>query len=82
MKNIAQKEARKHPKINTEMNGKRLTVHEGLLPVLTFMGKLLFRERIQEAVRVIFRGDSGFFTGELLEYLESVSAGYLIKASS
>ena len=29
--------------------------------------------------RVIFRGDSGFFSGELLDYLESVSAGYLIK---
>ena len=30
-------------------------------------------------VRVIVRGDSGFFSGELLDYLESVSAGYLIK---
>ena len=26
-----------------------------------------------------FRGGSGFFSGELLDYLESVSAGYLIK---
>jgi len=51
MKNIAQKEERKQPKIKTEMNGKGLTVHAGLLPVLTFMGKLLFRQRIQEAVR-------------------------------
>ena len=51
MKNIAQKEERKQPKIKTEMNGKGLTVHAGLLPVLTFMGKLLFRKRIQEAVR-------------------------------
>jgi len=50
MKNIAQKETRKQPKINTEMSGKGLTVHAGLLPVLTFMGKLLFMERIQEAV--------------------------------
>lgn len=47
MKNVAQKKARKQPKINTEMNGKGLTIHAGLLPVLTFMGKLLFRERIQ-----------------------------------
>lgn len=39
MKNIAQKATRKQPKINTEMNGKGLTVHAGLLPVLTFMGK-------------------------------------------
>jgi len=51
MKNIAQKETRKQPKINTEMNGKGLTVHAGLLPVLPFMGKLLIRERIQGAVR-------------------------------
>lgn len=33
------------------MNVKGLTVHAGLLPVLTFMEKLLFRQRIQEAVR-------------------------------
>ncbi|GJQ24357.1 MAG: hypothetical protein HBSAPP01_21470 [Candidatus Brocadia sapporoensis] len=51
MKNIAQKEERKQPKIKTEMNGKGLTVHAGLLPVLTFMEKLLFRKRVQEAVR-------------------------------
>ncbi len=50
MKNISQNEKRKQPKIKTEMNGKGLTVHAGLLPVLTFMGKLLFRHRIQEAV--------------------------------
>ena len=37
---------------------------------------------MKKRVRVIFRGDSGFFSGELLDYLESVSAGYLIKASS
>lgn len=47
MKNIPQKEGRNQPKIKTEMNGKGLTV---LLPVLTFMGKLLFRERIHDAV--------------------------------
>ena len=34
---------------------------------------------MKKRVRVLFRGDSGFFTGELLEYLETVSAGYLIK---
>ena len=50
MKNIAQKATRKQPKINTEMNGKGLTVHAGLLPVLTFMGKLLLRERIHDFV--------------------------------
>ena len=31
MKNIAQIEERKQPKIETEMNGKRLTVRAGLL---------------------------------------------------
>lgn len=51
MKNVAQKEERKQPKIKTEMNGKGLTIYAGLLPVLTFMGKLLFRKRVQEAVR-------------------------------
>jgi hypothetical protein len=30
-------------------------------------------------IGLIVRGDSGFFSGELLDYLESVSAGYLIK---
>ena len=50
MKNIPQKETRRQPKIKTEMNGRGLTVHAGVLPVLTFMGKLMFRERIEEAV--------------------------------
>ena len=50
MKTIAHKEKRKQPKIKTEMNGKGLTVHAGLLPVVTFMEKLLFRKRVQEAV--------------------------------
>ena len=50
MKNIPQKETRRQPKIKTEMSGKGLTVHAGLLPVLTFMDKLLFRKRVQEAV--------------------------------
>ena len=51
MRNIAQNETLRQLKIKTEMNGKGLTVHAGLLPALTFMGKLLFRKRIQEAVR-------------------------------
>ena len=33
------------------MSGRGLTIHAGLLPVLTFMEKLLFRKRVQEAVR-------------------------------
>ena len=36
----------------------------------------------KKRVRVIFRADSGFFSGELLDYLESVSAGYLIKVKT
>ena len=44
MKTIAQNEERKQPKIKTEMSGKGLTVHAGLLPVVTFMEKLLFRK--------------------------------------
>ena len=43
MKNITQRDTGIQPKIKTEMNGKGLTVHAGLLPVLNFMGKLLFR---------------------------------------
>lgn len=44
------KREKNQPKIMTKMNGKGLTVHAGLLPVLTFMEKLLFRKRAQ-AVR-------------------------------
>lgn len=43
-KNIRQEGTRIQPKIKTEMNGKGLTVNAGLLPVLTFMKKLSFRE--------------------------------------
>ena len=50
MKSIPQKATRRQPKIKTEMNGKGLTVHAGLLPVITFMEKLFFRNRVQEAV--------------------------------
>lgn len=52
MKTIAQNEERRQPKIiKTEMRGKELTVHAGRLSALTFMGKLLFRQRVQEAIR-------------------------------
>lgn len=50
MKSIPPKATRRQPKIKTEMNGKGLTVHAGLLPVITFMEKLFFRNRVQEAV--------------------------------
>ncbi|SOH05169.1 hypothetical protein KSMBR1_2682 [Candidatus Kuenenia stuttgartiensis] len=50
MKNIAKKYSKRQPKIKAEMSGKGLTVHAGLLPVLNFMGKLMFRERVHEAV--------------------------------
>lgn len=51
MKNITQTEERKQPKIKPEMNGKRFTVHGGLLPAQSFVVKLLFIQSIQEAIR-------------------------------
>jgi len=51
MKTIPQKDSRIQPKIKTEMRGKGFTVHAGLLPVLNFMGKLLFRKVVGAAVR-------------------------------
>ena len=63
MKNIPQKEGKKQPKIKMEMHRKGLTVHAGLLPGLTFMEKLLFRKRVQEAVRkVVFSRESSWIT--------------------
>lgn len=50
MKNITKADNKRQPKISTEMNGKGLTVNAGLLPVLNFMGKLMFRERVQGVV--------------------------------
>lgn len=35
--------------------------------------------RVNRRVRVVFRGDSAFFVEELMAYLDSVDAGYLIK---
>ncbi len=49
-KNIPQEETRRQLKIKAAMNGKGLTVHAGLLPVITFMGNFSFRKRVQEAV--------------------------------
>lgn len=34
---------------------------------------------VRDGIRMIVRGDSGFFNGELFDYLESVHAGYLVK---
>ncbi len=79
MKNIAQKEARKQPKIKTEMNGKGLTVHAGLLPVLTFMGKLLFRERIDEAVHKE-RGANAEY--QFIDIVQMVVIGLIAGATS
>ena len=39
-------------RIKTEMSGKGLTVNAGLLPVLKFMQRLGFRERISETVSI------------------------------
>ena len=35
--------------------------------------------KTQPKMKLVDRGDSGFFVGELLDYLESVRGGYLIK---
>lgn len=45
--------------------------------VVEFMKECM--AHIDSRIKVIFRGDSAFFTGQLLDYLELVGAGYLIK---
>lgn len=45
--------------------------------IVEFMKECM--SRINNGVKVIFRGDSGYFSGKLFEYLESVGAGYLVK---
>ena len=45
--------------------------------VVAFMKECM--AHIGGGVRVVFRGDSAFFVGTLLDYLESKRAGYLIK---
>ena len=79
MKNIAQKEEKRQPKIKTEMNGKGLTVHAGLLPVLTFMEKLLFRKRVQEAVGME-RGANAQY--QIVDAMQMVVIGLIAGATS
>lgn len=50
MKKITCRARKRQPKIKTEMTGKGLTVHGGLLPVLTFMEKLHFCKAVETAV--------------------------------
>ncbi len=45
--------------------------------VVEFMKEVMAHTK--KGVRIIFRGDSGFFSGSLLDYLETVKAGYLIR---
>jgi hypothetical protein len=45
--------------------------------IVEFMKECM--SHVRRGVRVIFRGDSGFFSGNLLDYLDLVGAGYLIK---
>ncbi len=45
--------------------------------VVEFMKQLL--AHLSNGVRIVFRADSGFFSGELLEFLEERGHGYLIK---
>ncbi len=35
--------------------------------------------RLPDGQRIVFRGDSGYFVGALLDYLDSLGHGYLIK---
>src|SRR5574337_734810 len=79
MKNIAQKEERKQPKIKTEMNGKGLTVHAGLLAVVTFMEKLLLRKRIQEVVSKE-RGANARY--QIVDAMQMVVIGLIAGATS
>ncbi|OOP55458.1 MAG: hypothetical protein AYP45_14665 [Candidatus Brocadia carolinensis] len=79
MKNIAHKGERKQPKIKAEVNGKGLTVHAGLLPVLTFMGKLLFRQRIQEAVGKEREANAPY---QMVDAMQMVVIGLIAGATS
>lgn len=45
--------------------------------IVDFMKQLL--AHIPKNVRIVFRGDSGFFVGALLTYLENKGHGYLVK---
>ncbi len=45
--------------------------------IIEFMKQLL--AHIPKKVRIVFRGDSGFFAGDLLTYLEDKGHGYLVK---
>lgn len=53
MKNISQREQKKQPKVRTvktAMTGKGLTIHAGLLPVMNFMNKLGFWNKVKNEV--------------------------------
>lgn len=45
--------------------------------IVEFMKQLL--AQLPDSQRIFLRGDSGFFTGALLDYLDSLGHGYLIK---
>ena len=45
--------------------------------IVEFMKQLL--AQLPDSQRIIFRGDSGFFVGALLDYLDGLGHGYLIK---
>ena len=75
----SKKRGKKQPKIKTQMNGNGLTVHAGLLPVLTFMEKLLFRRRAQEAVRKE-RGANARY--QIVDAMQMVVIGLIAGATS
>ena len=45
--------------------------------IVEFMKQLL--AQLPESQHILFRGDSGYFVGDLLNYLDSLGHGYLIK---
>ena len=45
--------------------------------IVAFMKQLVVH--LPQQMRIVFRGDSGYFVGELLEWLDAKSHGYLIK---
>ncbi|OOP57402.1 MAG: hypothetical protein AYP45_03545 [Candidatus Brocadia carolinensis] len=79
MKTIAQTGERKQPKIRTEMSGKRLAVHAGLSPVLTFMGNLLFRQGIQDAVGKEREANAQY---QMVDAMQMVVIGLIAGATS
>ncbi len=80
MKNITKRDTRIQQKIKMEMSsGKGLIVHAWLLPVLNFMGKLLFRKMVGEAIRKE-RGANAKY--EFVDAVQMIVTGLIAGATS